>query len=89
MWGVPVVISPSMTTGQFLVGAFSQATILFDRDVLRVDLSFENEDDFVRNMCTIRAEARMALAIPVPVGLVKGAFTAPGTLASPPAPAAK
>ncbi len=89
MWGVPVVISPSMAPGQFLVGAFGQSTLLFDRDILRVDLSFENEDDFIRNMCTIRAEARMALAIPVPVGLVKGAFTGSTTLKSPAPPASK
>jgi hypothetical protein len=89
MWSVPVVISPSMAPGQFLVGAFGQSTLLFDRDILRVDLSFENEDDFVRNMCTIRAEARMALAIPVPVGLVKGAFTGSTTLKAPAPPASK
>jgi hypothetical protein len=90
MWSVPVVISPSMAPGQFLVGAFGQSTLLFDRDILRIDLSFENEDDFVRNMCTIRAEARMALAIPVPVGLVKGAFTgSTSTMKAPPAPHSK
>ncbi len=90
VWGVPVCISPSMAPGQFLVGAFSQAAILFDRDVLRLDISFEDEDNFVRNLATIRAELRAALAIPVPAGLVKGTFTgSTSTMKAPPPPATK
>jgi hypothetical protein len=75
VWSVPVVISPSMAAGTFLVGAFGQSTILFDRATLRVDISYENEDDFIKNLCTIRAELRSALAIPVPAGLLKGTVT--------------
>jgi hypothetical protein len=76
MWGVPTVISPSMPKGQFLVGAFAQSTLLFLRQMLSVEISFENEDDFIKNLCTIRAEERAGLAIPVPAGLINGAATA-------------
>jgi HK97 family phage major capsid protein len=71
IWSIPLVISPALAAGTALVGAFSEAAILFDRAVLVVEISFENEDDFVRNLCAFRAELRCALAIPVPSGLIK------------------
>jgi hypothetical protein len=40
---------------------------------------FENEDDFVRNLCTLRAEERAALAVCVPKGLITGSFSGAGT----------
>jgi len=82
VWSVPLVISPSMPVGTFLVGAFNQSTILFERQLLTVQISYENEDDFVRNLCTLRGEERVALAVPVPAGLVKGTLPAPGTAAA-------
>jgi hypothetical protein len=42
VWQVPMVVSPSMPQGQFIVTAFAQFTILFSRE-------FQNEDDFIRN----------------------------------------
>jgi HK97 family phage major capsid protein len=78
IWSVPLVISPSMPVGTFLVGAFNQSTILFERQLLTVEISYENEDDFIRNLCTLRGEERVALAVPVPSGLVKGTLPAPG-----------
>jgi HK97 family phage major capsid protein len=66
MWGVPLVISPALAAGTFLVGAFMQSCLLFSRQVLTVEISYENEDDFSRNLCTLRAEERIASAYPFP-----------------------
>jgi hypothetical protein len=74
VWNLPLVSSPSMPKGQFLVGAFMQSTILFDREVLTVEISYENEDDFIHNLACFRAELRCAAAVPLPQGLVKGSF---------------
>jgi len=89
VWGVPMVISPSLAAGQFLVGAFAESTILFERQQILVEVAYENEDDFVRNLCTMRGEQRCALAVPVPAGLVKGTVPAPapGAAAAGPFPA--
>ena len=62
VWNLPLVSSPSMPKGQFLVGAFMQSTILFDREVLTVEISYENEDDFIHNLAYFRAELRCAPA---------------------------
>ncbi len=75
MWGLPVVATPSMTEGRFLTGAFKMGAQIFDRWEMTVNISFSNEDDFVRNMVTILCEERLALAIYHRGAFVTGALT--------------
>ena len=72
LWGLPVVVTPSMKKGQFLVGAFKMGAQIFDRWDMAVAIAFNNEDDFVNNMVTIRCEERLALAIYSPKAFVTG-----------------
>jgi len=58
-------------------GVPAESTLLFHRQLLTVEIAYENEDDFVKNLSTIRAEERIASAVPVPAGLLKGTFTTP------------
>jgi HK97 family phage major capsid protein len=71
-FGIPVVVTPSMQVGNFLVGSFGQQT-LYDRWTARVEVGFEN-DDFTKNMVTVLAEERVGLAVKRPEALVYGAF---------------
>ena len=82
MWGLPVVMNMHMPAGQFLVGAFRGNATLYDRETPTVDIATENEDDFIRNLVTIRAEERVALAVFVPAAFVKGTLSAPAPGAS-------
>jgi len=77
LWGLPVVTTPNMAAGQFLVGSFPGNAALFDRQAVTVEISFENEDDFVKNLATIRCEERVALAVYVPLAFIKGNMTSP------------
>lgn len=72
LWGLPVVETQAMAQDTFLTGAFNLAAQVFDRQEIEVLLSTENEDDFVRNMITIRAEERLALAVYRPEAFVTG-----------------
>jgi HK97 family phage major capsid protein len=74
VWQVPMVVSPSMPQGQFLVGGFKQSTILFQRETANVQIAFQNEDDFVKNLACLRGELRSGLAVPLPSGILKGSF---------------
>ncbi len=76
VWSVPLVVSPSMPAGQWLVGAIRQSCLLFVRQLLTVEIAYENEDDFIRNLACLRAEERIASAVAVPGGLLKGTFVA-------------
>ncbi|ENA6191466.1 phage major capsid protein [Salmonella enterica subsp. enterica] len=76
LWGLPVVETQAMAQNNFLTGAFGMAAQIFDRMEIEVLLSTENEDDFARNMVTIRAEERLAMAVYRPEAFVTGQVTA-------------
>lgn len=73
LWGRPVVATQAMTVDTALVGAFELGAQIFDREEANVVISSENSDDFVKNMITIRAEERLALAVYRPQAFVKNA----------------
>ncbi|THK38115.1 phage major capsid protein [Ensifer sp. MPMI2T] len=72
LWNLPVVSTQAMASGEFLTGAFNMAAQIFDRLEIEVLLSSENVDDFEKNMFTIRAEERLALAVYRPEAFVTG-----------------
>src|SRR6185369_3694311 len=72
LWNLPVVETQSLTVDNFLVGAFKMAAQIFDRMEIEILLSTENSTDFEKNMVTIRAEERAALAVYRPEALVTG-----------------
>ena len=72
VWGRDVVSTQAMTLGRFLVGDFAMHAQILDRQDANVAISFENKDNFERNMATIRVEERLALAIYRPEAFVKG-----------------
>ena len=75
LWGKPVVESLAMAGNQFLLGAFRMAAQIFDREDINVQMSTEDRDNFVKNMVTILAEGRLALAVYRPAALIAGNFT--------------
>lgn len=79
MWRLPVIDSNAMPQGEFLVGALNMAAQVFDREDAAVEVSTEDGDNFTKNMVTIRAEERLALAVYRPESFVHGEFAAPTT----------
>lgn len=69
-WGMRVVESISVAKGTALVGAFSLAAQIFDRQTATVEMSDQDQDNFVKNTITIRAEERLALAVYFPSAIV-------------------
>lgn len=74
LWGLPVVASMAITAGTFLTGAFRGGAQIFDRLGIEILLSTENVDDFEKNMLTIRAEERLALAVYRPSAFITGSI---------------
>lgn len=72
LWNLPVVDTQAMTVDKFLVGAFQLAAQIFDREDINVEISTEDADNFRKNLVTIRAEGRLALAMYRPEAVVKG-----------------
>ncbi|QAY77916.1 phage major capsid protein [Sphingosinicella sp. BN140058] len=72
LWGLPVVETQAIGVDKALVGAFDLAAQIFDRQDATVEVSTEDQDNFVKNKVTIRAEERLALAIYRPQAIVYG-----------------
>jgi HK97 family phage major capsid protein len=72
LWTLPVVQTPAMQVSKFLTGAFRLGAQIFDRMAIEVLISTEDQDNFVKNMITIRAEERLALAVYRPAAFIYG-----------------
>lgn len=75
LFGLPVVQSVGVTADTFAVGAFRQAGTIHNREGVVVELSDSDSDNFTKNLVTIRAERRLALAIEVPAAIRGGDLT--------------
>lgn len=73
LWGLPVIVTNSMTSGAFLVGAFDMAAQLWDREDATVEIGL-NSDNFTKNMRTILCEERLALTIYRAAAMVGSTF---------------
>ena len=71
LWKLPVVETQAMAVGKFLTGAFKLGAQLFDRWDARVEVGYVN-DDFTKNLVTILAEERLALAVFRPEAFIYG-----------------
>lgn len=72
LWGLPVVLTNQISRGRFIVGAFDVAYTIWNRQGVTVEMSEHDDDNFRRNLVTIRAEMRGALATKRPQSVYSG-----------------
>jgi HK97 family phage major capsid protein len=75
LWRLPVIDTMAMPRGEFLVGAFTPAAQIFDREDASVVVSSEDQDNLVKNMVTILVEERLVQAIYRPEAMVEGDYS--------------
>lgn len=75
LFGVPVIQSTGMTADNVAVGAFAQAYMIHNREGVVVEMSDSDSDNFTKNLITIRAERRLALATERPAAVRAGDLT--------------
>ena len=78
LWGLRTVVTPAIAENTVLVGAFAVAGSVIRRGGVRIEATNSNEDDFIHDRVTIRAEERLGLAVRRPAGLVKVTLATPG-----------
>ena len=71
LWGINVCVSPAVAAGTIVVGAYKTCASVVQNGGVSVEAVNTNEDDFVKNLMTIRAEERLALAVRRPAGFKK------------------
>lgn len=62
LWNLPVVTTPNLAQGRALLVDATKVLVL-DREQINLAISFENNDNFERNLVTLRAEMRIGLAV--------------------------
>ena len=77
IWGMKVVATSAISSGIAIVGAFKACASVITKagEGFRVEVANQNEDDFVKNMVTVRIEERLLEAVRLPGGFAK-VFTA-------------
>lgn len=74
-FGMSVVLSPYMPAGKFLIGSLRASAVIYQRQGAVVEMGYVN-DDFTKNLITIRAEERLGLGVDRPMGIMYGDITA-------------
>ena len=74
VWGKNVVATNSMTAGKFLIGGFTMGAQIWDRMDAAVQISYEDGDNFKKNMATLLAEERLALTVYRPSAFIYGSL---------------
>lgn len=75
LFGVPVIPAVGMAADTFQVGRFSEAYMLYNREGVVVEMSDSDSDNFTKNLITLRAERRLALATEKPAAVRGGDLT--------------
>ena len=71
LWGIPVCVSTAVSAGTIIVGAFKTCGSVVSNGGITVEATNTDQDDFVKNLMTLRAEERLALAVRRPAGFKK------------------
>jgi len=75
LFGRRVVSAVGMTADNVAVGDFAQAGTIYEREGVIVEMSDSDSDNFTKNLITIRAERRLALATERPAAIRAGDLT--------------
>ena len=71
IWNLPIVLSNQLTANHIVVGAFDTcASLVTKAEGVTVEATNTDQDDFIKNLMTVRAECREKLAVRRPAGFV-------------------
>ncbi len=74
LWGLPVILSNSITSGTAIVGDFTRAYTVWNRQGAVVEMFEQDGTNVQQNLITVRSELRGCLASYVPAAVYAGAL---------------
>ena len=75
LWGTPVITSVGVTLDNVAVGNFAQSSMIHNREDVMVQLSDSDDDNFTKQLVTLLATRRLALATERPAAVRAGDLT--------------
>jgi len=73
LFNVQIITCPWVPEGYFAIGAFNRAVTIWNKESIGVEAGYV-DNDFTKNLITLRAEARLALEISTPSAILGGKF---------------
>ena len=77
LWGLPVVTTAAVPSGKYVMADFSLGATIFDRQEIALEMDRE-QDDFTKNLLTIRVERRLGLVVEDPASIAGGDWSLSG-----------
>lgn len=74
-FGLQIIISASVPAGSFIIAALRTSAMIYNRNSAVIEMGYVN-DDFTKNLITIRAEERLGLGCERPAGIYYGLIKA-------------
>ena len=71
LWRIPVVPTNSMDSGYGLLGNFKRGAIIREVEAMKLLMSYENEDNFIKNLVTALVEMRLHFITKWPASFFK------------------
>ncbi len=78
LWGLPVVVTNTMPSGNFLVLDAARVGYIADREDAVVRIAEQHSDFFVRNMIVVLVEERLAIVIQLSAAMIYGSLNYAG-----------
>lgn len=76
IWGLPIISSAAVPSNKFVAGAFDLASILHERKGVVIEMSDSDDDNFTKDLVTVKATKRCALEVNTQPAFVGGTLTA-------------
>lgn len=74
LWGVPVITSSLVPSGKYIMGDFTQAATIYEREALQFRISDQDAENFKSNLYTLRVTRRLAFSVELPELVYAGNF---------------
>jgi HK97 family phage major capsid protein len=78
LWGLPCVLTNSMTRGKFMCLDAPRTGYVVDREDATFRIAEQHADFWIRNMCALLCEERVALIVEQPSAMVYGSLSNAG-----------
>jgi len=75
LWGVPVMTTPLVASGKYILGNFNLGATIYDREALNFRISDQDGENFKSMLYTLRVNRRLGFAVENPLAIFAGDFT--------------
>lgn len=77
LWGLPVMTTPFVAAGKYILGNFTLGATIYDREALDFRISDSDGENFKSMLYTFRVNRRLGFAVENPLAILAGDWSLP------------